>query len=173
MTNKLSRASIPPSVFTDRKQKEMYEEARRHGVCTGVSLPVHGPKQEVGVLSFVCGDQSRRELNNQVKRHLPILALLRDVAFDTAQRFLVGHTETLVPRLTPREHECLKWTAQAEGAVSTSTSLSMERASIIDIYFTSFRTRYANHPKCRRVFVPILLDSFASQANCIWFMRIR
>jgi LuxR family transcriptional regulator, quorum-sensing system regulator LasR len=130
-----------PSVFTRQNQKEMYEEARRYGVCTGVSLPIHGPKQEVGMLSFVCGDQSRRELSNRVKRHLPMLALLRDVAFDTAQRFLADHTETLVPKLTPREYECPKWTAQGKSTWEIARIFGCSEATV-NFHMANIRNKF-------------------------------
>jgi LuxR family transcriptional regulator, quorum-sensing system regulator LasR len=129
------------SAFAGQSQKELYEEARRHGLATGISLPIHGPKQEVGMLSFVCGGQSRRELNNQVKRHLPMLTLLRDVAFDTAQRFLVDHTETLVPRLTPREYECLKWTAQGKSTWEIARIFGCSEATV-NFHMANIRTKF-------------------------------
>ncbi|CAN7556751.1 autoinducer binding domain-containing protein [Trinickia sp. LjRoot230] len=129
------------SLFTDRSQKEMYEEARRHGLCTGISLPIHGPKQEVGMLCFVCGDQSQRELSAQVQYHLPMLALLRDVAFDTAQPFIAGHTESRIPKLTPREHECLKWTAQGKSTWEIAKIFGCSEATV-NFHMTNIRTKF-------------------------------
>lgn len=103
-----------PPLFTGRDQHEMYEEARRYGLHTGISLPIHGPKQEVGMLCFVCSEHTSRDLINHIQHNLPVLSLLRDVAFDTGQRFLDGYAETLLPKLTPREHESLKWTAEGK-----------------------------------------------------------
>jgi LuxR family transcriptional regulator, quorum-sensing system regulator LasR len=129
------------SAFTDRGQKAMYEEARRHGLCTGISLPIHGPKQEAGMLCFVCGDQTRRELTKQVRRHLSTLTLLRDVTFDTGQRFLAGHTETLVPKLTPRESECLKWTAQGKSTWEIAKIFGCSEATV-NFHMANIRTKF-------------------------------
>jgi LuxR family quorum-sensing transcriptional regulator LasR len=102
------------SLFADDAQQEMHEEARRYGVHTGISLPIHGPKQEVGMLCCVCGERASRDLVGHIQRYLPMLTLLRDVAFETGQRFLDGYAEALLPKLTPREHESLKWTAEGK-----------------------------------------------------------
>lgn len=129
------------SLFTDRREQEMYEEARRHGLCTGISLPIHGPKQEVGMLCFVCGDQSARELDNQVQRYLPMLTLLRDVAFDTAQRFVASHAASLIPKLTPREYECLQWTAQGKSTWEIAKIFGCSEATV-NFHMANIRTKF-------------------------------
>lgn len=129
------------SLFTESSQKEMYEQARSHGICTGISLPIHGPRQEVGMLCFVCGDQSRRELNEQVQRYLPMLTLLRDVAFDTSQRYLAEHTESRIPKLTPREYECLKWTAQGKSTWEIAKIFGCSEATV-NFHMTNIRTKF-------------------------------
>lgn len=39
-----------PETFSARKQKEMYEEACGYGVRSGVTLPIHGAKGELGIV---------------------------------------------------------------------------------------------------------------------------
>jgi LuxR family quorum-sensing transcriptional regulator LasR len=129
------------SVFADESQQRMYEQARTHGLYSGVSLPIHGPRQEVGILSLVCGEQSRRELDKQVRRHLPMLTLLRDAAFDAGQRFLTPHTETLVPKLTPREHECLKWTAQGKSTWEIARIFGCSEATV-NFHMANIRNKF-------------------------------
>jgi LuxR family transcriptional regulator, quorum-sensing system regulator LasR len=129
------------SLFVDPCQQEMYEEARRHGLCTGVSLPIHGPKQEVGMLCFVCGEQPPPTLTDHVQRHLPMLTLLRDIAFDTGQRFLDGYAETLIPKLTPREYECLKWTAQGKSTWEIAKIFGCSEATV-NFHMTNIRTKF-------------------------------
>lgn len=103
-----------PSAFMDPEQLEMSEEARGYGLHAGIALPIHGPKLEVGMLSFVCGERTSHGLVEHIEHHLPILTLLRDVAFETGQRFLDGYAQAMLPKLTPREHESLKWMAQGK-----------------------------------------------------------
>ncbi|GLU30992.1 transcriptional activator protein LasR [Trinickia caryophylli] len=127
--------------FIDRRQKEMYEEARHHGLSAGIALPIHGPKQEVGMLCFVSGERSRRELKSQAQRHLSTLTLLRDVAFDTARHFIADHAQSLIPRLTPREYECLKWTAQGKSTWEIARIFGCSEATV-NFHMTNIRAKF-------------------------------
>ena len=127
--------------FADQGQREMYEEACQHGICTGISLPIHGPKQEVGMLCFVRSEQAPNALTTHIQRNLPMLTLLRDVAFDTSQRFLDGYTKRLVTKLTPREYECLKWTAQGKSTWEIAKIFSCSEATV-NFHMTNIRSKF-------------------------------
>lgn len=127
--------------FTGQSQRGMYEEACQHGLCTGISLPIHGPKQEVGMLCFVRSKQAPNALTASIQRHLPVLTLLRDVAFDTSQRFLDGYTERLVPKLTPRENECLKWTAQGKSTWEIAKIFGCSEATV-NFHMSNIRSKF-------------------------------
>ncbi|HWX12833.1 MAG TPA: LuxR family transcriptional regulator, partial [Trinickia sp.] len=73
--------------------------------------------------------------------HLSTLTLLRDVTFDTGQRFLAGHTETLVPKLTPRESECLKWTAQGKSTWEIAKIFGCSEATV-NFHMANIRTKF-------------------------------
>lgn len=127
--------------FAGQNQRDMYEEACHHGLCTGISLPIHGPKQEVGMLCFVRSAQAANTPAASIQRHLPVLTLLRDVAFDTSQRFLDGYTERLVPKLTPREYECLKWTAQGKSTWEIAKIFGCSEATV-NFHMTNIRSKF-------------------------------
>jgi len=129
------------SHFSERNQQEMYEEACQHGLCTGVCLPIHGPKQEVGMLCLVRSDSPGHTLDSQLQHSLPMLTLLRDVAFDTSRRFLDGYTERLVPKLTPREYECLKWTAQGKSTWEIAKIFGCSEATV-NFHMTNIRSKF-------------------------------
>jgi LuxR family quorum-sensing transcriptional regulator LasR len=129
------------SHFSERGQQEMYEEACQHGLCAGISLPIHGPKQEVGMLCLVRSDSPGHTLDAHVQHSLPMLTLLRDVAFDTSQRFLDGYTERLVPKLTPREYECLKWTAQGKSTWEIAKIFGCSEATV-NFHMTNIRGKF-------------------------------
>lgn len=100
-----------PDVFANDAQKQMYEEACGFGLRTGLTLPMHGPHGEVGMLCFVTDGNLTESLWQEMVRQLPNMCLLRDVAFETSQRHLAAYLKSSLPKLTPREKECLKWTA--------------------------------------------------------------
>lgn len=100
-----------PGIFASTSQKQMYEEACGVGLRTGLTLPMHGPRGEVGILCFVTDGALSKSLWRDMNHHLPDIALLRDVAFETCQRHITPYVEASLPKLTPKERECLKWTA--------------------------------------------------------------
>jgi LuxR family quorum-sensing transcriptional regulator LasR len=99
-----------PELFATRQQRALYELACATGLRSGLSLPIHGPNQEAGVL--------------------PNLALLRDVVIDTSSRHVHTHAKTVMPQLTPRERECLNWTARGKSTWEISHILSCSEAAV-------------------------------------------
>ena len=84
-------------------QQAMFEEARSHGLRVGVTLPIHGPNQLWGGLSFVTDRTPTGDFWRQVNTVLPNLVLLRDLVQDTGQRHLNARAQPLIPQLAPRE----------------------------------------------------------------------
>ncbi len=128
-------------LFVDDKQQKLYEEASHHGLRIGVTLPIHGPKQELGMLCFVSSEKPTPAVWRQIEHDLPTLTLTRDVAFDIGQRFLSRHTETLIPKLTPREYECLKWTAQGKSTWEIAKIFGCSEATV-NFHMTNIRTKF-------------------------------
>lgn len=122
-------------------QQSMFEEARAHGLRAGLTLPIHGPKQEWGMLSF----GSDRAPNDDFWRHvdaaLPNLMLLRDLVADTSQRHLKAHAQPLIPQLTPRERECLMWTAQGKSTWEISHILNCSEA-VVNFHVKNIRAKF-------------------------------
>lgn len=93
------------------------------------------------MLCFVRSDGARDALDSHVERMLPMLTLLRDVAFDTSRRFLDGYTERLMPKLTPREYECLKWTAQGKSTWEIAKIFGCSEATV-NFHMTNIRSKF-------------------------------
>jgi len=127
--------------FVSDEQQKLYEIACHYGLRTGVTLPIHGPKQELGMLCFGSSEKSTNDGGRQIEQYLPTLTLMRDVAFDMSQRFLHSHTETLIPKLTPRESECLKWTAQGKSTWEIAKIFGCSEATI-NFHMTNIRTKF-------------------------------
>lgn len=117
-------------LFTTRAQRALYEEACLHGLRSGVSLPIHGPNQEAGMLCFANGFRTTDEFWQRIDGVLPNLVLLRDVVVDTSRRHLHTHTQSVLPQLTPRERECLNWTARGKSTWEISHILSCSEAAV-------------------------------------------
>ncbi len=109
-------------------QKRMYEEACMHGLRYGVCLPVHGMQQDRGMFIFTS------PLAERHPQHLPLsdlaqLSLLRDFAVDALRPYLNQSNHPAIS-LTPRETECLKWSANGKSSWEISRILSCSEATV-------------------------------------------
>jgi LuxR family transcriptional regulator, quorum-sensing system regulator LasR len=128
-----------PDIFLSREQKQMYEAASSYGLRSGVTLPIHGPKGELGILCFVNDRYPGKAFRKDLDKILPDLSLLRDVVFDTGLSFCVPPNSCLpIPKLTPRELECLKWTAAGKTTWEISKILRCSQ-SVVNFHITNVR----------------------------------
>jgi LuxR family quorum-sensing transcriptional regulator LasR len=130
-----------PGIFTTSAQQAMYEEARSYGLRSGVTVPIHGPNQEAGMMCFVNDSGSLDDFLRHVNVALPNLVLLRDLVIETSQRHLDTHAKTLLPKLTPRERECLKWTARGKSTWEISHILNCSEA-VVNFHMKNIRTKF-------------------------------
>jgi LuxR family quorum-sensing transcriptional regulator LasR len=130
-----------PTIFSTTAQQSMYEEARSYGLRAGVTVPIHGPNQEAGMMCFVNDSSSIEDFQRHVNVALPNLVLLRDLVIDTSQRHLDTHAKTLLPKLTPRERECLKWTARGKSTWEISHILNCSEA-VVNFHMKNIRTKF-------------------------------
>ncbi|RKT22674.1 LuxR family transcriptional regulator [Paraburkholderia sp. RAU2J] len=130
-----------PAVFSTAAQQSMYEEARSYGLRAGVTVPIHGPNQEAGMMCFVNDSSSIDDFQRHVNAALPNLVLLRDLVIDTSQRHLDTHAQTVLPKLTPRERECLKWTARGKSTWEISHILNCSEA-VVNFHMKNIRTKF-------------------------------
>jgi LuxR family quorum-sensing transcriptional regulator LasR len=127
--------------FVGSEQRRLYEKACQFGLRAGVTLPIHGPKHEAGMLCFVSSDNPTTTVLSRMERDLPKLTLLRDIAFDTSRRFLNDYTETRIPKLTPREGECLKWTARGKSTWEIAKIFGCSEATV-NFHMSNIRTKF-------------------------------
>lgn len=123
-----------PAIFDGPEGSALYEEACSYGIRTGVTLPVHGPNGEFGVLSFASDAPAGREFSRCVAQVMPALALVRDYAFASAIRFLGGSNPAAsgeaVPRLTRRELEVLNWVMAGKSSWEISKITNCSEATV-------------------------------------------
>jgi LuxR family quorum-sensing transcriptional regulator LasR len=119
------------STFCGPAQRELYEEACRYGIRSGVTFPIHGPNGEFGVLSFASGAAPGAATTRALEQQLPDLALIRDYAFQSASRFLgAAAPAEIPPRLTRRELEVLSWAMAGKSSWEISKIISCSEATI-------------------------------------------
>lgn len=130
-----------PAIFSTRQQREMYEEATSHGLRSGITLPFHGAKGEVGILCFVNSASPGKNFHKDTQHHLPALSMMRDFAFEASLRFSKLSNRQTQPVLTKRELECLKWCAAGKTSWEIAKILHCSEA-VINFHFGNLRLKF-------------------------------
>lgn len=97
-------------VFDTQERKLFWEDARGHGVASGLSVPVRGANGEVALFSVANAETGKDAMRHQV--HVAGTMYLLGAYVHEAVRRLVyqpEQTRVAAPHLTEREIECLKW----------------------------------------------------------------
>lgn len=130
-----SNSTVPivwePETFSDPAQQGMYEEACHYGIRTGITLPIHGPAGEFGVISFASDQRPSSDFDARIVQLMPALSLIRDYAFESSLKFVheVKGAEP-VPRLTKRELEVLRWVMVGKSSWEISKITSCSEATV-------------------------------------------
>ena len=137
--------SIPliwsPDIFFARTQRELYEEACKFGIRSGVTLPIHGTHGELGILCFVNDEKPGWRFRQEAYHKLPELSYLRDVIFETALPFIKPAKLPPDFPLTPRELECVKWCAAGKSSWDISQILHCSEAAV-NFHFANLRRKF-------------------------------
>lgn len=130
-----------PELFASRRQKEMYEEACAYNLHSGITLPIHGPNREVGILCFVSDNRAGKSFQRHADEKLPEVSCLRDFIFESSSHFrspALIHQQK--PVLTRCELECLKWSAVGKTSWETAKILLCTEATV-NFHFSNIRRK--------------------------------
>lgn len=130
------------TMYTSEEQKNMREEAQCYGLRSGVTLPIHGPQGELGMLTFATDELISPQLLRHFKATLPKMALIRDVAFDASCSYLRKHLGEELPDLTQREKEVLLWTARGKSAWEIAEIFHCSEA-VVDFHLANVRRKFS------------------------------
>lgn len=132
-----------PQSFKTAAQQAMYEEASAFGLRAGVTLPIHGPGGEVGMLTCVRDQAPGAAFMQDLYRNLSSLTLLRDIAFDAMSRYIHATAAPAepVPVLTARELDCLQWMTVGKTAWEIGRILSISEAGV-NFHISNLRTKF-------------------------------
>lgn len=120
-----------PETFSTAAERAMYEEACSHQICSGISLPIHGPHGETGVISFTRGTRANAAFERDVATALPMMSLLRDYALASSEKFFSRESPAEpAPRLTRREFEILRWAMAGKSSWEISRITNCSEATV-------------------------------------------
>ena len=120
-----------PDIFSARCQKEMYEEASSYGIKSGITLPMHGAKGELGIVCFVSDTRPDKRFHNDAYRNIPALSYFRDFILESSLKFIKPSRESnRLVSVTDRELECLKWSAAGKSSWDIGQILNCSEANV-------------------------------------------
>lgn len=105
------------------------DEARDHGLATGISFPMHA-RGEVGVFSLIM-DRDLARNRHQVLQAAARGHLLTAYVQETARGLMFQGAGEEAVRLTPRESECLLWAAAGKTAWETARLLAVSERTVV------------------------------------------
>lgn len=131
-----------PEIFESEKQKEMYEEACGYGIRSGVTLPIHGARGELGIVCFVSDAKPSKHFQLEAAQRIPELSCLRDFIFESSLQFIMRSCTTSERiHITRRELECLKWSAVGKSSWEIGHLLNCSEATV-NFHFSNIRRKF-------------------------------
>lgn len=113
----------------DKREIPLFSLADDYGIFRGVMVPIHGPQ------GFSALGTASTEGEADFRKRLPEFGLITQLVgiylHDAVHRVCVDYSPSSIPKLTPRERECLSWAAAGKTAWEISQILAISEATII------------------------------------------
>lgn len=114
-------------IFASTKmQREMFDEAAKHGIRHGFTVPIHDGKMPVSAMTFAA-DERRPQFARRIQEHGRVLQLMAMYFHAHVRRKLTTDRIIGGVSLSPRELECLGWAAQGKSAWEIGRILGVTR----------------------------------------------
>ncbi|HEU5295222.1 MAG TPA: LuxR family transcriptional regulator [Burkholderiaceae bacterium] len=132
------RQSLPiiwdQATYTSQGQGELWEEQARFGYQTGIAMALHLPEGRHFMLG-VDRDRALPSDRHELTRVVADLQLFAVHALEAAMRVLVPtEPAAVLPSLTPRELEALRWTMDGKTAWEVGSILGItERTAVLHL----------------------------------------
>lgn len=115
---------------TGEMERMLMEEAYNFGLRSGISVPVHGSGAEGCMLSLVSKEEhADYEYHDEAGLQI-IVHAMHEATHRIIAKTAVGTTPA-AESLTPREIECLSWTAKGKTSWATSRILDVSENTVI------------------------------------------
>jgi len=103
---------------------QVMNEAADFGLKSGLSMPIHSPHGELGILSLAL-DRNDAGARKITRHALPYAQMLAAHIHEAVRRILVSPDIEKPQELTAREAECLRWAADGKTSWEIAQLLSM------------------------------------------------
>lgn len=106
-------------------------ESRDFGLRSGLSVPLHGPRGEFGMLSFAA-DEDYGKAKPRMLAELPVLHILTPFIHESVRRIVSSERLNYAGvELSKREAECLLWTSEGKTSWETSVIMGLSERTIV------------------------------------------
>lgn len=105
-------------------ERALFEEAAQFGIRCGFTFPVHDDEGAIAALSFA-SDERRTDYERSIVEHAQSLRLIASFFHAHAKRFWTIDRMVGGLVLSPREFECLEWSARGKSAGEIGTILGI------------------------------------------------
>jgi DNA-binding CsgD family transcriptional regulator len=113
-----------------REERRVIEEASEFGMLNGITIPVHGPRSDFATLT-VASNLSRKEFQGLIGEFKYDLHLLSLYFHDEVMRKVLSDETNPTRPLSPREKECLLWTAQGKTSDEIATIVGISQETVV------------------------------------------
>ena len=110
--------------------RQIIQEAREFGICSGITVPVHGAGHEFAAFT-VTSDAGGEEFSKLLAEQQLLVHLLAPYYHNAIRQRLAQDNTQSTPRLTPRERECLLWTAKGKTAWEVGQILAISDGTVV------------------------------------------
>ncbi len=113
---------------SNNKELKFFKDAARAGLCSGMSVPVHGSRGEFGMLSFASRKSIADIPDETISKVMLWAQIIAPIAFSRIVA-LVGHSPNF-NSLTPRENSALLWAAEGKTTWEISKILDCSERTV-------------------------------------------
>jgi LuxR family transcriptional activator of conjugal transfer of Ti plasmids len=110
-----------------RSQQELFENAARFGITCGFTIPIHDGRGPIAAVSFAADEHRGAAFSRRIRAHRHVLQLMAMYFHAHVRRKLSPDRVIDGVSLSPREYECLEWTAQGKSAWEIGHILGITR----------------------------------------------
>ena len=130
-------------------QHELFEEAARFGIRSGFTIPIHDARGPVAAVTFAA-DEGQPQFERCIGEHGRVLQLMAMYFHAHARRKLAPDRVVDGVPLSPREFECLEWTAQGKSAWEIGRILGISRRTAA-FHLDNAKAKLGVHSICQAV----------------------
>jgi LuxR family transcriptional regulator, activator of conjugal transfer of Ti plasmids len=130
-------------------QRELFEEAATFGIRYGFTVPVHDNQGPIAAVTFAA-DERRPQFEKCINEHARVLQLMAMYFHAHARRRLGCDRLIGGVSLSPREFECLEWTAQGKSAWEIGRILGISRRTAA-FHLDNAKAKLGVHSICQAV----------------------